>query len=376
MDIAALRAAYPVTERCTYLNHAAVGPVSRTVAAATAEPAQLQLDDPVAMNAALAERSESARVRAAALFGADPARVAFVGNTSHGLSLIANGLSWRPGANIVVAPDEFPSNHLIWQQQRARGAALRDFVAEDGRLTPDALARVIDADTQVVALSHVQFHNGFRADLAALGEIARHHGAMLVVDGTQSAGAMAFDLDGWGVDALVFSAHKWMLCPKGIGMMLLSPRALDEIAVTAPGWQSVNDRFAFRRTLDFLPSAARFEPGTENAPGRFAIDARLGEIATLGPAQIAARVIGLRDRLAAAVRGSGWQVTSPDAPSARSGILTIRHDRVETGQALARLDAAGIRASARGGALRLSPHVYNTEQDCDRFVDVLLSILK
>ena len=299
--------------------------------------------------------------------GGQPQRVAVVGNTSHGLSLIANGLPWRDGDEIVVSPQEFPSNHLIWQQQCARGARIVDLPMDHGCLTAEGLARVISPRTRVVAISHVQYHNGFRADIAAMARVARDHGALLVVDGTQSIGAMEFDLDGWDVDALVVSAHKWMLCPKGIGLMLLSARAFDRIAVTIPGWQSVNDRFAFRRQLDFLPTAARFESGTENAPGRFALAARLSEIRALGTDTIAARILALRDRLARGLP-QGWTPTSPD--QGRSGILTVR-GAGDAEAVVQRLEARGIRTSARGGAVRISPHVYTTEEEIDLLLDTM-----
>lgn len=370
MDIDSLRADYPITERCTYLNHAAVGPVSTGVAAATAKAARMQSEDPAAMNAALAARSASVRELAARLLGAAPERIAFIGNTSHGLSLIANGLDWQHRDQVILSNKEFPSNYLPWLQQQDAGVELVNLPLVNGCLTPGALADVITPRTRVVAISHVQYHNGFRADIAGLARVARAHDALLVVDGTQSIGAMQFDLDGWDADALVFSGHKWMLCPKGIGLMVLSERALERIKVTIPGWQSVNDRFAFRRELDFLPSAARFESGTENAPGRFALECRLQEILNHGPDQIEDRILTLRDQIADAFQADGWQITSPGGPS-RSGIVTARRDGIDPGALSKDLEAEGIRTSARGGALRVSPHAYNTKDEIDRFAEAI-----
>ncbi len=394
IDIAELRAQLPITGTCTYLNHAAVGPVPQAVARASGEPALLQSQDPARMNAVLADRTADLRQTAARLWGAAPDRVAIVQNTSHGLSLIANGIDWRQDDNIIVSDQEFPSNYLPWLRQTSQpqtsqpqtsqpqtsqpqtsqpgpGAQIRNFPLQNGRLTADTLSGIIDDRTRVVALSHVQFHNGFRADIAAIAEIARAHDALTVIDGTQSLGVMQFDLDAWGADALVFSAHKWMLCPKGIGLMLLSPRALDQIDVTVAGWQSVNDRFAFNRTLDFCATAARFESGTELAPGIFAMARRLQQIEAIGTAPMARRAIDLRNRAADGLRSRGWDITSPGEQDAHSSILTARHPTEDPEAIVTRLEQAGIRTSSRGGALRISPHIHNSEDEIDLLLDHL-----
>ena len=211
MDFAALRAELPITNGCAYMNHAAVGPVPTSVVKAAADAMDLQSQDPDLMNRALTATNAKARSLGAQMLGAAEDRIAFIGNTSHGLSMIANGLDWHAGDQIVVSDQEFPSNFLIWAAQVAKGAALVNLPLRGGCLTPEALAEVITARTRVVAISHVQYHNGSRADIAAMADTVHRHDALLVVDGTQSIGAMQFDLDGWGADALVFSAHKWML---------------------------------------------------------------------------------------------------------------------------------------------------------------------
>ena len=363
IDPKPLRAELPITEQMTYLNHAAVGPVPTSIACAAARAGEMQGCDPAEMNETLAEKMAAARNSAARLWGAAPERIAFVQNTSHGLSLIANGLPMQRDDQIVVSSQEFPSNYLPWLRQNTQ---VIDFPLNQGRLTAETLASALTDKTRLVALSHVQFHNGYRADLASLARVTRQSDAFLIVDGTQSIGAMEFDLDGWGVDALVFSSHKWMLCPKGIGMMLLSQRLLDVLAVTVVGWQSVNDRFAFNRTLDLLPSAARFESGTENAPGIFAIAERLSQLEALGSSVIAQRVMDLATSLANGLRDDGWTVTSPGNPAERSGIVTARHPSLAVDQVVANLERQDIRASARNGALRLSPHIHNTHSEIEQ----------
>ena len=161
-----------------------------------------------------------------------------------------------------------------------------------------------------------------------------------------------------------------MLCPKGIGLMALSSRAMERISLTTIGWQSVTDRLAFRRELDFLPTAAKFEPGTENLPGRFAIAERMAQIQRDGTAAIEVAVLDRRDQVAEALKSLGWQITSPNG-AARSGIVAARHPGLAAQTIVHRLEESGVRTSARHGALRVSPHAYTNQDDIRWMVSVL-----
>jgi selenocysteine lyase/cysteine desulfurase len=221
--------------------------------------------------------------------------IAFVQNTSHGLSLVALGLDWRPGDNLVVCAQEFPSNYLCWIQLEAKGVEIRQVSALDGRLDTDIIQQAMDGRTRVVAISHVQFYSGFRVDVAALGDSCQKCAALLVVDGTQSIGAIRLDVSASGVDVLVVSAHKWLMGPRGIGFASFSDRALERITPAIVGWMSVNDPFAFNRTLDHLPDARRFESGTPNGTGIFGLRERLAQIDELGIDWIEDRVLNLNE---------------------------------------------------------------------------------
>ena len=210
-DLVAVRRDFPIVERCVYLNHAAVGPISRRVPRAVIARSNLHLEQIDRAGELSAPTYWRGRELAARLVGARPERIAYVQNTSHGLSLVADGIDWRAGDNVVVSAGEFPSNFLVWKSLESKGVVLRPWPLAEGRLITDGLQGLVDARTRVVAVSQVQFATGFKCDLAAFGEICRHHDALLVVDGTQSVGAMAVDIAETGVDALVVSAHKWML---------------------------------------------------------------------------------------------------------------------------------------------------------------------
>lgn len=364
-DLAAVRRDFPIVDRCIYVNHAAVGPISRRVRQAADERNDLHMEQIDRASELSAPTYRKGRELAAQLVGSKPERIAYVQNTSHGISLIANGTDWREGDNVVVPEMEFPSNYLAWKALASKGVTLRPWPLEQGRLTPEGLRELVDARTRVVAVSQVQFHNGFRCDLAAIGAVCRPQGALLVVDGTQSVGALAIDVADFGVDALVVSAHKWMLGPLGIGFMALSDRAFENLSVSTVGWLSVNEPFQFRRELDLLPTAQRFEPGTENGAGIYGLTARLEEIHEVSLAAIEAHILGLNEGLAAAIRNKGYTVTSPWGPGERSGILTFKHPTVTNEDLLGHLGEAGIQASLRNGAIRISPHYYNSEAEME-----------
>lgn len=372
----AVRAAFPVAAREAFLNHAAVGPTSRGVIAAIQAQMRRHAEDPFGMAATNHAEADAGRALAARLVGGAPANIAYIQNTSHGLSLIANGLGLKPGDNVVLPEPEFPSNTLPWLRLAAQGVEIRRVPVPDGRVGPDTLRPAIDARTRVVTLSHVQYFNGHRVDIAAIAPVCRAAGALLVVDGTQSIGAIALDAAATGVDALVVSAHKWMLGPLGIGFMALSDAAMDRVAVTVPGWLSVREPFAFRNTLDYLPDAQRYEPGTENAGGICGLTERLREIEAFGIAAIEARILTLLDHAAARLEALGATVVHQAAPRHRSGIMVFAHKALDSAAVVAGLLERRVRVSLRHGRVRLSPHYWNSAQDIDALANGVAEMLR
>ena len=355
-EVAALRREYPGLEGRIFLDHAAVSQISLGVARAMAEQTSAHVRNAKQATADAEAIFDEGRVRAGRLVGCDPERVAYIQNTSHGISTVALGLDWQPGDNVVVPALEFPSNLLAWKALATRGVEVRavDVPLQDA----------IDARTRVVAVSSVQFSSGYRVPLRELdcGD------ALLVVDGTQSVGALVLDMVRDGIDVLVVSAHKWMLGPLGIGFMAFSERAFDAITPPLVGWLSVNDPFAFRRELDYLPSARRFEPGTENASGTYGLVERLREIDALGIERIEATVLGLTTYLVERASALGLEIVSPPE---RSGIVLLRTPGADAAVPFARLEAEGIVASLRNGAIRISPHAYNTAAELDAVLQLM-----
>jgi len=242
----------------------------------------------------------------------------------------------------------------------------------DGHADLGALRLLVDARTRLLAISAVQYSSGYRYDLGALGEFCRASDILLVVDATQAAGAMTIDADGDGIDVLAVSAHKWMLGPLGIGFVHLSPRAMDTLAPSVVGWLSVEHPFDFDHEPRLASSAVRFESGTENAVGLAGLDATVELMLSAGPRAIEEHILDATAELSERLEECGWTTLRDSRRQTWSGIL-IASSGGDDDAVFARLTAAGIRCSRRGGGIRFSPHYYTSSDDLDRVFDVARS---
>ncbi|APD13575.1 aminotransferase class V-fold PLP-dependent enzyme [Pandoraea pulmonicola] len=369
--VEAARRDTPFLDAHVFLNHAAISPIPRSVQQAMHRATELHVQMLAASEVAAHAEYARGRSLGASLVGAKQGHVAYVQNTSIGLSMVAAGVDWNAGDNVVVPAMEFPSNLLTWLQLEAKGVEVRQVHVADGKVTADVLRSFIDAKTRVVALSHVQYYNGYRVDLATIGELCRDCDALLVVDGTQSIGALEVDIESCGVDVLVVASHKWMLGPVGTGFMAFSDRAMERVRPSLVGWLSVREPFAFHRTLDFLDTAERYEPGSENSVGIFGLTQRFATIGQIGMHLIERRILTLVDFLRDKATSAGLEVANPLKGRERSGIVLLRHPSCRAEDAHEALVKHNILTSVRSGAIRVSPHFHNTFDELEQVVDVL-----
>ena len=368
-----LRADIPFLQTGIYVDYASVSPLSRRVRAASERYDAIISEILREAKEMATPIFDSGRSFAAKLVGSSPHNIAYVQNTAHGLSMVALGVDWRPGDNLVVCAEEFPSNYLCWTQLESMGVELRRVYSSEGSLDTGAISAAMDRRTRLVTVSHVQFGTGYRVDIPALGSLCSGRGALLIVDGTQSIGALHLDTAANAVDVLVVSAHKWLMGPRGIGFASFSDRALDQISPRIVGWLSVNDPFAFNRTLDFLPGARRFEPGTPNGYGIFGLAERLRQIDGLGIDWIENRILQLNEALCEHATCCGVKLRNKFERKARSGITLLDRDGIAAPELHKKLTAAGIYTSVRNGAIRVSPHCYNTFDEMKQIISVMAS---
>lgn len=363
-----LRELFPVTRTAIYLNHAAVSPPPTP----TLEAVKTQLSD-VSENGSINFRNwidvkESARRMAAAMIGARPEQIAFMRNTSDGLSTIANGLRWQRGDNLVTFRNEFPSNIYPWLRLRkAFGVEVRMCEETSGRVDVEQLLGLIDARTRIVAISQVQYASGFRADLERIGRAARAHDALLVVDVIQGMGVIPIDVDAQLIDVAAGAAHKWLLTPEGIGLLYLSDRARERIEPTLVGWVSVpnpDDYGNFEQ--GWKPGALAWETGTGPSSLMYGLEASLELLNQIGVERITAYLEILTDYLCERLTGSSYEIVSSRRAGEKSQIVCIRHKGGRSPMSLyAGLKNENIVTAPRGDRLRISPHCYNTLEDMD-----------
>lgn len=370
----ALRALFPMTSRVVYLNHAAVSPPPTT----TLEAVSAQLAD-VSENGSLNYRSwvavkERARRLSAEMIGARLDQIAFMRNTSDGLSTIANGLGWREGDNVVTFRGEFPSNIYPWLRLReAHGVEVRMCEERDGRVDLDELIGLIDERTRVIAISHVQYASGFRADLERLGRAARRRDALLVVDIIQGMGALPLDVEAELIDAAASACHKWLLTPEGVGVLYLSDRARERIEPTLVGWVSVpNPEDYSNFEQGWNTGALAWETGTAATALLHGLDASLRLLTETGVGRIAAHLEELTDYLCEGLAGRDYEIVSPRLLGEKSQIVCIRHTGGRTPMSLySHLKRQNIIVAPRGDRLRIAPHLYNIRQDIDALLAAL-----
>lgn len=369
-----LRALFPVTERANYLNHAAVSPPPLpTINAIQSQLADVSENGSVNFRDWLAVK-ESARRLVAGMLGARPEQLAFMRNTSDGLSTVANGLDWQPGDNLVTFRREFPSNIYPWLRVRdALGVEVRMCEERNGRIDLAELIGLIDERTRVVAVSQVQFASGFRADLGRVGRAARAHDALLVVDVIQSLGVVPIDVEAELVDVAAAACHKWLLTPEGVGLLYLSERARERIQPTLVGWVSVpnpDDYANFEQGWN--RGTLAWETGTAPTAVIHGLEASLKLLNEVGVGKIQAHLEILTDHLCERLRNTDYQVVSSRRPGEKSQIVCIRHPAGLSSMDLyAHLKQRNIITATRGDRLRIAPHLYNTLEEIDELVNAL-----
>src|SRR5260221_4994658 len=228
MDLAEALALFPICDEHIHFNHAGVSPMSVRVRAAVEHVAQVMSEEGFNHDDH-AETLGQLRSNLAGLVGVSPDLVAISRGTAHGISLLARGLDWKEGDNVVGARLDYPANLYPWMASRDRGVEMRLVEPAGGRVTPEAVLSHVDARTRVVALSFVQFWNGYRVDLAEIGAECRKRGVILAVDGIQGLGALPFSLEAMNADFVAAGAGKWLTGTPGVGFTAWRPELLERI---------------------------------------------------------------------------------------------------------------------------------------------------
>ncbi len=391
-DVTALRREFPIFRHRTYVDTACYAPGYARVAQAVADwhsSAMLMPGTSFDQTLAWLKPVAFARAEAAKLLNAREEEIAFITSTGMGNNKIADALDLRSGDNVVINDLEFPSNVLAFTACQRKGVAVRRVNHRGGRLFLEDFEKVVDDRTRIIAISSVQWTNGFRMDLKGLVELAESKNAHVVVDSCQSLGAMELDVRETGIHFMVTQSHKWLFGPFATGIMFVRGDLIDKYdptIVESGNLYKNPDRQPYHHQLDldnlrdyaieFVDTAAKFQ-SCPNLSGLWGLYESLKTINEYGIHNIEERILGLTGTLIERLGTvKGFTVRTPRGEGERSGIVSATSGSV--GQDLAtmqRLSQLGVGVSVRYqagcGGIRMSLHFYNDEEDIDRLISAL-----
>ncbi len=320
------------------------------------------------------------------LINADSDEIALISSTTQGINAIASGISWRKGGNLVIDDLEYPANALPWYHQAKRhGVEVRVVKNRDHVLRLEDFNKLIDQNTRVVAVSHVQFVNGFKIDLKELSKMTHEVGALLFVDAIQSLGAVKVDVKELGVDAMSAGAYKWLCGPIGTGLLYAKEDLIEQINPGYIGFDGIEDKerkdlwskvvcdLGYVRDYENLSKKAkRFEYGYKNPALVAALKSSIDYLLGVGIERIESRIAELVDYLMKRVEEYGFRTITPKEKKNRAGIVNFNpgldlstEEKAE--KVTTELRKEGIVVTVRGGGIRVCCHFFNTIEDIDKF---------
>jgi selenocysteine lyase/cysteine desulfurase len=375
-DEAERRRLFPACENKVFLAHAAVTVVPRAVADAMhrcVEEAATSHQE----NEQTWQDVKQTRALAADLIGADPAEIALLGPTALGLSLVANGLDWQAGDEVVAYRADYPANVYPWMHLEARGVKVRWVQPErPGEISVQLVAAALTPRTRLVALASAHYLSGARLPVEEIGRLLKSRGILFCLDAIQTLGAYPVRAE-W-IDFLSADAHKWLLGPNAIGIVYVKREHFTRLRPTLLGaWNVYSPGFNAQDHIRFVPTAQRYEPGSLNLIGIYGLKAALHLLLAAGPERIERRLGELKAALIALCDALGFETLGPRSGPASHAITTCRHPVADHALLHRALMDEGFVCSLRQDRegrdwLRFSPHFYNTEEEFDRLRSALL----
>jgi selenocysteine lyase/cysteine desulfurase len=366
---------FPVTRDKIFLGHAGVCPLPRRVAEAISECAkQAMLGD---QEAFMLHRLDDARKLAAQLLNCQTDEIALVGPTSLGLSLVAAGLNFRKGDNILIYHDDYPSNVYPWMALAEKGVEVRLLNVKNlGTIRTIDVMGQVDENTKLVALASCHFISGFRIEIDAIGKFLRERGILFCLDAIQTLGAFPTTVE--HVDFLAADAHKWLLGPCAAGIFYVRRELQEKLNPPIYGWHNVrNPNFVAQEQIVFRSGAVKYEAGTQNLLGLVGLIAAMEFTLEIGIENIAVELLRKRTLLVPALSAKGFTILNAGVkPENASGIVSFFQPGKDLAALNQKLSEAGIVASLRTDRkgqnyIRLSPHCYNTDAELERVLEML-----
>lgn len=365
---------FPLDKNIIYLNHAAVAPWPMRTSQAINKFAEenSRFGATHYANWALTEQKTKNQLRD--LINAPSSDdIALLKNTSEALSMVAYGLDWQFGDNIVSSDQEFPSNRIVWESLKNKGVDFRETDLNTDKSPEDALIANIDDKTRLLTISSVQYATGLRMDLNKLGQFCHDHNILFCVDAIQSIGALQFDVQDIHADFVMADAHKWMLAPEGIALFYCKAEKRDLLRLNQFGWHMIEDHLNYnKREWQIADNARRFECGSPNTLGTYALNASLSLLLDVGMKNVEKKLLDNALYLLNAIESlDNYKILSSRKHYA--GIVVFRHNTINQSALFQFLKSNNVICVERGGGIRFSPHFYTTDETMDRAIELLSS---
>jgi len=317
-----------------------------------------------------------AKAEFATLIGAEPRDVAVFSSVSEAASAVASALDLsNDRRTIVVSEAEFPTIAHVWLAQQPRGARVTWAPVHDGAVDGATYDDVIDDRTVLVSACHAYYMNGALQDTAHIAKLARRAGAYTFVDAYQSLGTIPIDVATLGIDFLASGNLKFLMGIPGIAFLYVRPEIVETLRPAVTGWFGRANPFAFHtKSLDWSPTASRFDTGTPPVINAYIARAGMEIINTVGPANIRAWLVELGQRLIDGGRARGLTLHGP--PEMRCKTATTAFVVGDSHHVETVMRDRGVIASARGNVIRLAPHFYSTIDDVDQALDTLADVTR
>ncbi len=354
-----------------YFNHASVGPISSIVKEKVDEYLFERSEGVVENYFETETQVKRAKERLSRLLNADTENIAWIDNVSNGLNVLANGMSWKNGDEIILNDLEFPSNVYPFLNLQKQGVEVKFAKSEDGIIDLPQIEKLSSNRTKLISISLVQFLAGYRADVKSIGEFCKKNNIIFCVDGIQGVGVVHVDVKDCNIDFFVGGSQKWLMGLQGLSYFYISNKLLDQIEQKFVGWTSVKNAWnLLDYDLDLLDSAERFQNGTTSRIGIVALDASLSLFEEIGLDIIELQNLDNSEYLIDKLSEKGFQLLLKNVDRKNlSGIVTFKN---KNGEAIFNeLKLRNIIVSLREGMIRISPHFYNNKEDLDYLITQL-----
>ena len=376
---AEFRRQMPVANKWAYFDHAAVAPIPKPAHDVMVRWASEALLEGDAVWPDWNHLHEDCRNTAARLLNAERSEIGLIPNTTFGINLVADGLAWESGENVVLPEHEFPSNIYPWQALSDRGVEVRQVPLDGHKINVDRLVDAIDEKTKIVSASWVGYASGYRIDPKEVSAAVHEKGALFFLDAIQGLGVFPLDVKDADIDFLSADGHKWMLGPEGAGLFYLKREHLDLLRPMNVGWNSVSQGNDYTNvSLNVRNAASRYEGGTQNMAGFIGLGASLKVLESMGLSStsnaIGDRVIEVSDQLIKRLRECGAVIHTERGNGIDSGIVLFEIPGKEPAAVRKQLLDHQVITSCRGGHVRAAVHAYNNQEDIEKLIGGIQSI--